>query len=133
MRDIKFRAWDKIQKILKHDILFSDDDCFEYMPNNDNTWSGWVTSLDNVELMQYTGLKDKNGVEIYEGDIVKYVLWGNEYETWTEDRIDFIEFKDGEFYPRPISNMCEDGWYSDGLKDFEVIGNIYENKELLEQ
>ena len=123
MREIKFRALDIDNNVILNDVITIDK-------------SGMYSYYDVLKmnnLMQYTGLTDKNGVEIYEGDIVKYVLWGNEYEIWTEYRIDFIKFKDGEFYPRPISNMCEDGWYSDGLKDFEVIGNIYENPELLEQ
>ena len=76
----------------------------------------WVDEGQPVELMQFTGLLDKNGKEIYEGDILKYrgklsfndppfvVEWQNDDARWTE------------FYP---SN------------NFEVIGNIYENPELL--
>jgi uncharacterized phage protein (TIGR01671 family) len=69
-------------------------------------------------LMQYTGLKDKNGVEIYEGDIVRFL------DIDGVDSVTEVEFREGGFYPfaPDFIHWC----------NVEVIGNIYENPELLE-
>ena len=66
MREIKFRAWDKKQKIMRdwHWITKKE---FPFMPIDGN-----LLNSDDYELMQYTGLHDNNGVEIYEGDILQY-------------------------------------------------------------
>ena len=77
--------------------------------------------MKDIILMQTTGLEDKNGVEIYEGDIVKYFRKGNSV----------IEWKDGGF----IIKRVMDGEYElmqSRIAEMEVIGNIYENPELLE-
>src|SRR3989304_9140917 len=76
------------------------------------------------EIMQYTGLKDKNGKEIYEGDILR-----------TNEHIDFIvwnEKKCGFSYSNDKSNMSLPQWFEHGqYSGTEIIGNIYENPELL--
>ena len=82
------------------------------------------------KLMQFTGLKDKNGKEIYEGDIVKYYKWEDNYD------IADIKFGDCEInheygcwgYYR--NNKHKDILELGREKDYEVIGNIYENPEL---
>lgn len=88
--------------------------------------------LEGLELMQYTGLKDKNGVEIYEGDIVKGLKYK---DSSSREFVEKVRFLDGGFLP-----FCEAYGESSGMlyelyfpfEDVEVIGNVHENPELLE-
>jgi uncharacterized phage protein (TIGR01671 family) len=150
MRDIRFRAWDKKKKEM-------------FYPTKLFFIDGWLTCIDNnkprecnseleridetyylesrepefdAALMQFTGLLDKNGVEIYEGDIVRYDLGDREAELeGEENRYDYasVIFENGSFL-----SINHDGFSVDYLIDFsqemewEVIGNIHENPELLE-
>ena len=79
---------------------------------------------------QYTGLTDKNGTRIFEGDIVRYENYEPFYDRsyLTKDK---VVFADGEFTPIPKQYNCEDDYYSYEFRNFEVIGNIYDNPELL--
>lgn len=86
--------------------------------------------FDEVELMQYTGLKDKNGVKIFEGDIVRlYKEKEDEYNIWYErtDKLKVINFESGCFR----FGCIEFDRYHRGKYELEVIGNIYETPELL--
>lgn len=116
MREIKFRAWDKVRKIIvnvvmlsfEQDVLgFDDSDAIEYGNTRD------------FELMQYTGLKDVNGVEIYEGDIVKF-------DTNVQILESEVTYYHGMF---TIKKYGEKIPLFTGLK---VIGNKFQNPELLE-
>ena len=142
MRDIKFRAWDKT----KND-WFDDDsgDLFIELDGNINFgWNGEVMDdyTDRIILMQYTGLKDRNGVEIYEGDILKCTsgIYTNLGATGTgeyEETIKQAIWKDDSWGTRVISsNLTSKGAEKSGLvisaKYAEIIGNMYENKDLLE-
>lgn len=128
----KFRAWD----IENDEMLFPDDtDKVSFVIEADgigtydmrypgDEYAGWAY-LDTI-LMQSTGLKDKNGVEIFEGDIVKIIgdVLG--------DDMSVIRFTEGGFY-LDYKNLDTEFelLYSIDLP-IEIIGNIYENPELLE-
>ncbi|MDT2490768.1 YopX family protein [Enterococcus avium] len=126
----KFRAWDKENKKMYGCYGFDDLNERIYRCNLANsefrkahleTVYAVEDDLNNFELMQSTGLKDKDGVEIYEGDIVaiKYTEHGYHY-------YQKIVFENGTF-----TAGDEDWLYN--IKDYCVVcGNIYEDKELLE-
>ena len=87
---------------------------------------------------QYTGLKDKNGTKIFEGDIVKYkdaCKFGDDDEMEEAEEqylcTNVVEFENGRFFPLPKRYDCEDYFFSYGSYDFEVIGNVHDNPELL--
>lgn len=118
MREIKFRAWNKITN------HFSD------FTNEHKI--GDINSNGLMVFMQYTGLKDKNGVEIYEGDICR--CWGGcEFNGYHEyNKIYEVKWQGSGF--EMMINDCGYGWnYSNGFEYIKVIGNIYENPELLKE
>jgi uncharacterized phage protein (TIGR01671 family) len=125
MREIKFRAWDTEEKRM---VDFSNPkNGIEYCCGDFSVSSGW-DSYDcptyqgevNAIIMQYTGLKDKNGVEIYEGDVVHYPKSGD------GEFVGVVIFNDLSFIvEHDVGGSCLDS-------GFEVIGNIHENPELLE-
>ena len=117
MREIKFRAWNKKNKEMI--VIFDTTTRTEwYLPRVNDDW----------EVMQFTGLRDKNGMEIYEGDIVEVCRW-------LVSR--FISVK----VPIYFINMCWSCGKGKSLFNYstiegvsiEVIGNIYENSELLKE
>jgi len=120
MREIKFRAWDKYQNIMfsmNNLKLSCGPNGFEfhlYKPEG---------GLGKAILMQYTGLKDKSGKEIYEGDIVK--MWHTEYNTGGIGdgyKNEVIEFRNGQYTSISLHESHPP----------MIIGNIYENPELLD-
>lgn len=166
-REIKFRVWDKTSERM----LYQDDfkrveiDTKNKMvtliaeEGSDN--SHYVLDYEDgieAEIMQYTGLKDKDNKEIYEGDILKktiiYLLNRNIYELSKEAMKEYTKREDGRYY-RFKYRFLEIRWdnetarfiayehstgeeisFDDAMflfleEDFEVIGNIYENPELL--
>lgn len=128
-REIKFRAWDKENKLMFPHKLIDQYDKDDFM-----LWGDIFSGQDKtVELMQFTGLKDKNGKEIYEGDVVRYTTPHLDHPR------DFkIVFNDGmfcqiELSPRGYVDEGEEAGMWIDWEDITIIGNIYENPELLEK
>lgn len=130
-RKIKFRAWDKNKKAMILDIQKAYDGLIN------NREYGWISCFDDFldsdkfKVMQYTGLIDKNGIEVYDGDIVYLydekciISW--HLGGWILNKVnksDYDRLLNGYLAKRKNGQ-----YYSDCI---EVIGNVYENKELLE-
>lgn len=106
MREIKLRAWDNEQGAWLDDV-----EEFTLRALNDL----------NIDIEQYTGLKDKNGKEIYEGDILRFPHWDS---GWDETAF-AVKFEGGAFWPFGTGD-----WEPDE-ENVEIIGNIHENPGLL--
>lgn len=127
MRELKFRAWSE------------ETESFEYFDLYEGTECG-LTNLQiwsiNTQIEQYTGLKDKNGKEIYEGDIVRETLDSGLEEIDGEH--EYIVQWDDDFKEFAIQTTPENNtFFHDELYQLntsrEVIGNIHENADLLEE
>jgi len=134
MREIKFRAWDK-EKTQIVDVICLALDYSTVFKIGDNEEYGINTS--DLEPMQFTGLKDKNGKEIYEGDIVKYNFGDYLWEVkWAKRNAGFeyyeIKKKNTFLNKEQKVNLSKYGITNRmGNCEVEIIGNIYENPELL--
>jgi uncharacterized phage protein (TIGR01671 family) len=134
-KNIKYRAWNKHWGMMSYDIdkiIFEKGKAVEIsitIPATDYDHKGeWVDYEigKDIILMQYVGLKDKNGKEIYEGDIVKG-KWGAKQTIWLEP-FDVADYED---------SYAGFGFYlqTHGVEDFaesvEVLGNVFENPDLV--
>lgn len=140
-REIKFRAWDLVKGKMRHVSFIEFDGADEIatialLAEARNTKQGYSDRFEERQngedliLMQYTGIKDTNRRLIYEGDIVKNtddkvgrIVWAEKYCTDNE-------------YNEDIMGWCADVgtqyWALDPQGTYEVIGNIYENSDLLQ-
>jgi hypothetical protein len=125
MKEIKFRAWDKEnKKMMKVSSLSLENKEISVKEN------GTFRLFRMQDLMQYTGLKDKNGKEICEGDIVKILKLEGYGESC--DQVEYtakIEYYISEFRLQLLDLRLSD----ESIVEIEIIGNIYENKNLLEE
>lgn len=130
----KFRAWDRARKEMNYKVMVGNCD------TDDENWTcpiiwieerkKWLHFDDYECIMQSTGLKDKNGKEIFEGDILAFetddeVINVNVF--WDEEHALFM-FESKKYNEQePLAELVENNTYP-----FEIIGNIYENKDILE-
>ncbi|MGM9457819.1 hypothetical protein BKP38_03165 [Lacticaseibacillus rhamnosus] len=135
-QEIKFRAWDKKDKVMVDvaSINFWPDGVLSVLEDVDDAEPQLA---DGYELMQYTGLKDKNGREIYESDILK--VTGEDGESYVAT----VKWFGDEGYPAFDLAGIPASWsydanalatiFQSGVETCEVIGNIFEDKQLLER
>jgi len=132
MREIKFRAWDKKNKVMQYsDIIWGD---YNFPALSELNYGDNIYNLSN--LMQYTGLQDKNNKEIFEFDVIPIVIenLGESIKTVNgvvkieqgQWNIEYLHPFQNEIYLANLYSLLE-------RAEKEVIGNIYENPELLDR
>lgn len=164
MREIKFRAWDKKEKLMIPSIGLTDygtpfilNSVYqERIGGNIRKQNAACLAFDKdeVELMQFTGLSDKNGKDIYEGDVLIGILREQKDKEgkYAYEIKDYVQWRNGGFkvlgkdmqrgYTKDNNRLYQFMWHDSGnfvntrgwyyqIDEIEVVGNIYENPELL--
>lgn len=126
----KFRAWDKhVKKIRKVTEIHFDDSLIYLKANNGK---GYYCSFSDIELMQSTGLKDKNGVEIFEGDVLLHTSSSVNYsDTYWHSYVQVYRMDSGAY--RIKGKHIYDTELMSARNRLEVVGNIYQNQDLLDK
>lgn len=127
MRQIKFRAWDKKENKMYHNvgvvgsfiILEHEQSGYDFYEIDLNLYDNMT---DDYHIMQYTGLRDRNGIEIYEGDIV--IGLRRIYDDYFHEKVTYLNgcYMFGGFNAHEYFNKHQ---------QIEVIGNVYDNPDLL--
>jgi uncharacterized phage protein (TIGR01671 family) len=118
MREYKFRAWDKEESEMLQ------VDCIDFFKKEILDQRNDIHSFENIELMQYTGLTDKNGKEIYEGDVLEDIT--------TSDRYEIVYIVNTASYEMKAYSGRLERMDIDDIMFYEIIGNIYEHSHLLD-
>ncbi len=133
MREIKYKTWDRIDKSWVKAKDLSDPTTLKVRSTEDG-FRFLNKSESDFDFVQFTGLHDKNGKEIHEGDVVRI-----EFSSYVPNKDHVVEYntESASFIGRMIEKKEHSGYHQDREYDFfshtncEVIGNIYENPELL--
>ena len=139
MIDVKFRG----KRIGNNEWVYGSliiQDKYYIVPEG---WTGYPADMMDEVLPetvgQYAGFKDKNGKEVYRGDVVDFKYGerfceNDENQGYLKVKLyrSIVMFKNGEFFPHPQMVYIEHCWYSYKYFDFEVVGNIYDDPELKE-
>lgn len=131
MRKIKFRFWDGFK-------MFYHGERAYHVLFNGEVWDNWnePTRVDfptgKTSLMQYIGLKDVNGKDIYEGDVIRKPIYGTVIVIWNEGICAFQYAYHAHGKGTAIGGRVTNNFYQHESSSYEIIGNIYENPELLE-
>ena len=136
MREIKFRAWLKEHKTMVNVAEIDINHQLIYHYGFDD-FEGNFENFNSIELLQYTGLKDKNENEIYEGDIVEFDDYDrksnylkNVAVVVREDNVNTLALQKFKYDNTKFTNRYMD-YIENIFENSKVIGNIYENPELL--
>ncbi|HGR7895277.1 TPA: YopX family protein [Streptococcus pneumoniae] len=133
----KFRVWHyELGRLMSVNVCFFQDSEIEEFELNDTLMNDYITAYtDEIELMQSTGLRDKNGKEIFEGDIVRTTRFlgradeiGGFYE-YEKDYVGVVKVLEGSWVI-DTGSVAVRLWSE--IDESEVLGNIYENLEFLE-
>jgi hypothetical protein len=125
MKTLEFRVWDKTEKVMKYSNPDGWDKNSVGWAGDHNFWYHVTRHYSNIsDPMQYIGLNDKYGKKIFESDIVKYSNDALDEVRWENASCGFEPFSDSQ-------NNCGCCGYGSDPKEVEVIGNIYENEDLI--
>lgn len=124
MRKMKFKAWHKKRRVMYHNVCFDSYGYPRQVRGPEIDTLDFV-KRDDCDLLQFTGLRDKNDEEIYEGDIIKY-----DYDQRHSPKITSVEFIES---PIEVEGGFGGVWtgYCLDPEICEIIGNVYENPELI--